>query len=117
MQDGCYHTTAFFEHHTINNSIPSEHVRTCCIGLDYFVMIRFLRFCFDVTFYPFLVSCITLIPAYYTNQYDGVNETNEKLVINEQTDGYFRFTVNRLEPYSDKLWVTWLFGIFFYCFV
>eukprot|EP00555_Chaetoceros_dichaeta_P001918 CAMPEP_0198277244 /NCGR_PEP_ID=MMETSP1447-20131203/65739_1 /TAXON_ID=420782 /ORGANISM="Chaetoceros dichaeta, Strain CCMP1751" /LENGTH=1436 /DNA_ID=CAMNT_0043972247 /DNA_START=89 /DNA_END=4397 /DNA_ORIENTATION=- len=88
-----------------------------CIGLDYFVMIRFLRLCFTITFYPFLISCITLIPTYYTNQYDGVNDTNEKLVINEQTDGYFRFTVNRLEQSSDRLWVTCSFALFFYCFV
>ena len=53
------------------------------IGLDYFVMIRFLRFCFTITFYPFLISCITLIPTYYTNIYDGLNDTNENLVINE----------------------------------
>ena len=33
------------------------------VGLDQFVFIRFLRFCFDVAFYPFILACITLIPT------------------------------------------------------
>ena len=37
-----------------------------CIGLDTFVMIRFLRFCFDATFHPFLLSVMILVPTYYT---------------------------------------------------
>jgi len=88
-----------------------------CIGLDYFVMIRFLRFCFDVTFYPFLASCVILLPTYITNPYDGINNTNEEVVINEQTEGYFRFTINRLEPSSDRLWAVYAFAFVFYCFV
>ena len=32
------------------------------VGLDQFVFIRFLRFCFDITFYPFILACFTLIP-------------------------------------------------------
>jgi Uncharacterized integral membrane protein len=66
-----------------------------CIGLDTFVMIRFLRFCFDVTFYPFLVSLLLLIPTYYNNNYDGI-QFEEDLIIQTQTDGYFRYTMNRL---------------------
>jgi hypothetical protein len=66
-----------------------------CIGLDTFVMIRFLRFCFDVTFYPFLIASMILIPTYYTNNYDGI-EFGDNLVIETQTDGYFRYTMNRL---------------------
>jgi len=66
-----------------------------CIGLDTFVMIRFLRFCFDVTFYPFLISLMILIPTYYNNDYNGI-EFEDGLRIETQTDGYFRFTMNRL---------------------
>lgn len=40
-----------------------------CVGLDAYVMLRFLRFGFDVTFYPFLVACVMLIPTYYTNDF------------------------------------------------
>jgi hypothetical protein len=66
-----------------------------CIGLDTFVMIRFLRFCFDVTFYPFLLSLLLLVPTYYNNNYDGI-QFEEGLIIETQTDGYFRYTMNRL---------------------
>jgi len=69
-----------------------------CIGLDTFVMIRFLRFCFDVTFYPFLLASMVLIPTYYTNNHNGI-EFGEDLIIETQTDGYFRFTMNRLGMY------------------
>jgi len=69
-----------------------------CIGLDTFVMIRFLRFCFDVTFYPFLLALMVLIPTYYTNNHNGI-EFGEDLIIETQTDGYFRFTMNRLGMY------------------
>lgn len=67
-----------------------------CIGLDTFVMIRFLRFCFDVTFYPFVLSFFILIPTYYTNDYNGQVFEDNRFQIVTQTDGYFRFTMNRL---------------------
>ncbi len=74
-----------------------------CIGLDTFVMIRFLRFSFDATFYPFLLACVILLPTYYSNS-DAVNglgwDNN-----NEETDGYFQYTINRLENASSKIWV------------
>jgi len=85
-----------------------------CIGLDTFVMIRFLRFCFDVTWYPFLLSVMVLVPTYYGNEYDGVEYTDEGIRVETQTDQYFRYTMNRLQPGSPKLWVP--FG-FMACFV
>ncbi len=66
-----------------------------CIGLDTFVMIRFLRFCFDVTWYPFLLSILVLIPTYSLNEYDGIEYT-ENIKVDTQTNGYFRWTMNRL---------------------
>eukprot|EP00957_Ditylum_brightwellii_P191446 14575996-Ditylum_brightwellii.AAC.1 len=36
-------------------------------GLDSYLMIRFVRFGFDCTFYPFLLAVATLIPIYYTD--------------------------------------------------
>ncbi len=35
-----------------------------CAGLDTYLLIRSARFGFDVTFYPFLVSCVTVLPIY-----------------------------------------------------
>ena len=87
----------------------SELLRS--VGLDTFVLLRFLRFGFDVTFFPFLFACITLIPTYFTNPYEG-NET-ENIV----TSGYFRLTLNRLEPGSDRLWVPWLYAIIVHSFI
>jgi len=87
-----------------------------CIGLDTFVMIRFLRFCFDVTFYPFLVSLLLLIPTYYNNNYNGI-EFEDGLIIETQTDGYFRYTMNRLEDGSTKIWVPFGFTTCFIFFI
>lgn len=79
-----------------------------CVGLDTFVMLRFLRFCFKCTFYPFLLSCLCLIPVYYTNSsYDSV----------AQTSGYFQFTINRLPPGSQKHWVPWAYSLMFHLFI
>jgi len=87
-----------------------------CIGLDTYVMIRFLRFCFDVTFYPFLMSLLVLIPTYYVDQYDGIQEDDD-LFIEIQTGGYFRFTMNRLPPSSDKIWVSFGYSVIFILFI
>ncbi len=87
-----------------------------CIGLDTFVMIRFLRFCFDVTFYPFVVACIILFPTYATNNFEGDIEM-EVGTVKTQTDGYFLLTINRLEPYSNKLWVCFGFTVFYLLYV
>lgn len=87
-----------------------------CIGLDTYVMIRFLRFCFDVTFYPFLMSLLVLIPTYYVDQYDGIDEDDD-LFVEIQTGGYFRFTMNRLPPSSDKIWVSFGYSVIFILFI
>ena len=90
-----------------------------CVGLDTFVMIRFLIFGFDLTFYPFLFALVTLIPLYYTNDYKGhwQNSDGDSGFNTTVTDGYFRLTINRLESNSPKLWLTWAFAIFYYCAV
>lgn len=35
-----------------------------CAGLDTYLLVRSARFGFDVTFYPFLFSCVTVLPIY-----------------------------------------------------
>jgi hypothetical protein len=80
-----------------------------CVGLDTFVMLRFLRFGLDVALYPFVCGCLILIPTYYTNDYEGTVDT--------PTDGYFRITMQRLEPNSPRHWVCIVFAMAFYGFV
>jgi len=92
----------------------SETLR--CTGLDTFVMLRFLRFCFDVTFYPFIVACILLIPIYYSNKFDGIDEVNGEVMYSE-TSGYFHFTMNRLETSNPKLWVSLVFSALFHIYL
>ncbi len=82
-----------------------------CIGLDTFVMIRFLRFCFDVTFFPFVLACIILFPSY---AYNNFQETG---TIATQTEGYFLVTINRLEPSSNKLWICWGYTFFYILYI
>jgi hypothetical protein len=77
-----------------------------CVGLDLFVSLRFLRFCFDVSFYPFLAALVILIPTYYTNDYEGTATT--------VTNGYFQFTMNRLQNGSPRLWICFVFSLCFY---
>lgn len=77
-----------------------------CVGLDLFVSLRFLRFCFDVSFYPFLAALVTLIPTYYTNDYEGTTTT--------VTNGYFQFTMNRLQSGNPRLWICFFFSLCFY---
>jgi hypothetical protein len=87
-----------------------------CIGLDTFVMIRFLRFCFDITFLPFVAACIILFPVYGYNNFEGEIENGEGTV-KTQTEGYFLLTINRLEPASSKLWICWGYTFFYILFI
>ena len=86
-----------------------------CIGLDTFVMIRFLRFGFDVTFYPFIAACFFLMPVYRTTDWDGspVDSESEPTVV----EGYFSITMNALPPGSERLWVCWGFAFVFFFWV
>eukprot|EP00563_Minutocellus_polymorphus_P011366 CAMPEP_0181061736 /NCGR_PEP_ID=MMETSP1070-20121207/22691_1 /TAXON_ID=265543 /ORGANISM="Minutocellus polymorphus, Strain NH13" /LENGTH=1460 /DNA_ID=CAMNT_0023141733 /DNA_START=161 /DNA_END=4540 /DNA_ORIENTATION=+ len=86
-----------------------------CIGLDTFVMIRFLRFGFDVTFYPFIAACFFLMPTYRTTGWDGspVDSESEPTVVK----GYFSITMNALPPGSNRLWVCWGFAFVYFFWV
>jgi len=86
-----------------------------CIGLDSYVMIRFLRFGFETQFWSFVAACIVLIPTYYTNDYDGEFYKDETGGFSTTTTtGYFRITINRLENDSPKIWVVWAFAIVYF---
>ena len=96
---------------------PSDLELLRCIGLDTFVMIRFLRFCFDATFLPFIAACIILFPSYNYSNFQGDIQSQEGTTVKTQTDGYFSLTINRLEPSSDKLWICWGFTFFYLLFI
>ena len=95
-----------------------------CVGLDCYTIIRFLRLGFEMTFWPFVVACVVLIPTYYTNDYDG---SFEQVDNPEQsvggggtgfstytTTGYFSITINKLENKNNKLVVVWFYAIAYY---
>ena len=75
-------------------------------------MIRFLRFGFDTTFYPFVLAVLFLFPTYRTTGWDGspVDEESEPTVV----DGYFSITMNAIPPGSDRLWVCWGFAFVYF---
>jgi len=84
-----------------------------CVGLDLFVSLRFLRFCFQICFCAFLVATVVLIPTYYTNDFDGTTTINGKTTT-VATNGYFQFTMQRLQSGNNKLWISFVFSILFY---
>jgi len=42
-----------------------------CAGLDTYLMLRLAHFGFDVTFYPFIVACVAVLPIYWRNSTGG----------------------------------------------
>jgi len=48
---------------------------------------------------------------------DIQNGANATAAVSTDTTGYFRFTMNRLEPSSPKLWFAYAFGTFFFLYV
>lgn len=74
-----------------------------CVGLDSFMTLRFLRFGFDVAFWPMLLSCVTLIPFFKTGE-KGVN-------------GFFSTTVVALEDGSWRYWIVMIFGLFHVAYI
>jgi len=104
-------TSAVGLHRNLN---PAERELLRCVGLDTFVMLRFLKFGFDVSFYSSLVGCIMLVPMYAVDFYDGGATKGGSGVA---TVGYYEITMNKLEPESHKYWVVWVYAIGFFVFV
>ena len=67
-----------------------------CVGLDGFMMLRFLQFGFAIAFWPLLMACIVLIPTYKTGNGGEI--------------GYFSVTVTNVIDESGKLWLIVLYG-------
>lgn len=85
-----------------------------CIGLDSFIMIRFLRFGFEVCIVFFILACLVLLPTYFSSEYTGVNVNNNSTTNQQSNDdnltivtyGYYRVTIDRVEPGSFRLLVS-----------
>ena len=91
-----------------------------CAGLDTYLMIRFARFGFDVCFYPFVFSCVTVFPIYITCDQEQLKEyfhagefiSSASNII----DGFFSLTINRIPPGSFKMYwiVAFTFCLYFF---
>jgi hypothetical protein len=73
------------------------------VGLDAFMTLRFLRFGFDVTFWPLLLACAMLIPIYKTGA-GGLT-------------GWYSITVQNLREQSPRLWALCVFSFLQYGYV
>lgn len=75
------------------------------VGLDIYLLIRFARFGFDVTYYPFLVACVAVLPVYYSAA-EGSSRNN-----------YLSNTINGIENGSRLIWVVLVFSVVFFLYV
>ena len=67
-----------------------------CAGLDTYLLVRSARFGFDVTFYPFLVSCVAVLPIYKVHDVEAGGTGN----------AYFNLTIEAI-PNGSKtmIWI------------
>ncbi|KAK1743603.1 membrane protein [Skeletonema marinoi] len=77
-----------------------------CVGLDIYLLIRFTRLGFDLTYYPFLVSCITVLPVYHVASIEGASRNN-----------YLSNTINSIENGSQLIWVVLVFSVVYFLYV
>jgi hypothetical protein len=85
-----------------------------CIGLDSFIMIRFLRFGFEVCVIFFVIACLVLLPTYFSSDYTGLNTSTNSSTSDQPngdnltivTYGYYSVTIDRVEPGSFRLVVS-----------
>ncbi|KAL7529314.1 hypothetical protein ACHAXR_002895 [Thalassiosira sp. AJA248-18] len=78
-----------------------------CAGLDTYLLVRLARFGFDVTCYPFLSACVTILPIYHscTDQSSTAD------------DGYLNLTINRIPEGSGKMIWILVFTILLYLYI
>ena len=75
------------------------------VGLDIYLLIRFTRLGFDVTYYPFLVACVAVLPVYYVAAKDSSN------------NNYLSNTINNIENGNGSIWVVVVFSVAFFLYV
>jgi hypothetical protein len=59
-----------------------------------------------------LVATVVLIPTYSTNDFDGTITINGKTTT-VATNGYFQFTMQRLQSGNNKLWISFFSPYYF----
>ena len=74
-----------------------------CIGLDSFVTLQFIRLRIDISFWPLLLSAITLVPIFKTGNRHG--------------EGFFSTTVLNLDDGSARHWAVVIFGYIQYAYI
>ncbi|KAL7445542.1 hypothetical protein ACHAXH_007831 [Discostella pseudostelligera] len=78
-----------------------------CAGLDTYLLVRSARFGFDVTFYPFLISCVAILPVYKYHDAADAGASN----------AYFNLTIESV-PNGSKtmIWIV-VFTILLYIYI
>eukprot|EP00977_Amphora_coffeiformis_P017341 scaffold5566_cov154-Amphora_coffeaeformis.AAC.1 len=98
-------TSTYFMSHVTRRPLSAEQQELLrCIGVDAFMTLRFLVLGYHVSFYPLLLSLVTLIPLYKTAK--GCLEK-----------GFFSATVVSLEGGTGRLWLVVLFAFLFYLYI
>ncbi|KAL3790132.1 hypothetical protein ACHAW5_007854 [Stephanodiscus triporus] len=89
---------------------PEDKELLRCAGLDMYLHIRFARFGFDATFYPFLVGLVFVLPVYNVmNQYQSIPAEN--------APKYLGLTINNIHDGSKAIvWIV-LLTIFLYLYI
>ena len=83
-----------------------------CAGLDMYLLIRFARFGFNATFYPFCAAFVFVLPVYHSM----TNATNPLIPV-EIDAGYLSLTINRIPDGSKAIaWIV-LLTIFLYLYI
>ncbi len=80
-----------------------------CAGLDTYLLIRFARFGFDATFYPYLVALVFVLPFYYSAKDDEDSLNSEA--------GYLNLTINSIPDGSKVIIWIMLLTIFLYLYI
>ena len=76
-----------------------------CAGLDMYLVVRIARFGFDVTFWPFLLSVIAILPVYWSFKQQS-----------NTVEGYFTLNINAIpDGHPLMAWITLMsVGLYFY---
>jgi hypothetical protein len=89
------------------NLTEGEEELLRCAGLDTYLLVRLARFGFDVTYYPFLFSCVAVLPIYYSCK-DHVDAPEDR---------YISLTINSIPAGSLKIVWIFVFTILLYLYI
>ena len=87
---------------------PKEAELLRLIGLDSYAFLRYLRFGFNVSFYPFVIAAAVLFPVYATEP----NPPSNFVDINP----FASITVQNLPERSGRMWAATVMSMLFYAY-